>query len=76
MKDAFSTYHPVVNFIYFTLVLVLSLIHIFMSGENVWTALFAVAGLIFAIAGIDGVAQTKKSSEEKDKPALDEQPKE
>ncbi len=54
----------------------LCLLFTFMSGENVWTALFAVAGLIFAIAGIDGVAQTKKSSEEKDKPALDEQPKE
>ena len=49
----------------------LCLLFTFMSGENVWTALFAVAGLIFAIAGIDGVAQTKKSSEEKDKPALD-----
>ena len=54
----------------------LCLLFTFMSGKNVWTALFAVAGLIFAIAGIDGVAQTKKSSEEKDKPALDEQPKE
>ena len=54
----------------------LCLLFTFMSGENVWTALFAVAGLIVAIAGIDGVAQTKKSSEEKDKPALDEQPKE
>ena len=54
----------------------LCLLFTFMSGENVWTALFAVAGLIFAIAGIDGVAQTKKSSEEKDTPALDEQPKE
>ena len=54
----------------------LCLLFTFMSGENIWTALFAVAGLIFAIAGIDGVAQTKKSSEEKDKPALDEQPKE
>ena len=54
----------------------LCLLFTFMSGENIWTALFAVAGLIFAIAGLDGVAQTKKSSEEKDKPALDEQPKE
>ena len=54
----------------------LCLLFTFMSGENVWTALFAVGGLIFAIAGIDGVAQTKKSSEEKDKPDLDEQPKE
>ena len=32
----------------------LCLLFTFMSGENVWTALFAVAGLIFAIAGLDG----------------------
>ena len=27
-RDAFSSYHPVINFMYFALVLVLSLIHI------------------------------------------------
>ena len=54
----------------------LSAVHFYERRENVWTALFAMAGLIFAIAGIDGsVAQTKNLLRERTN-RLDEQPKE